>query len=230
MAGSAACRQCGRSFEPYGGHYRVYCKECTAKADKAIAKETAVQCKECGKEFAAPSRSFHFCSDACRAEGARRYHREYRRKYMADPAKRATAMAYIRASAAARRARKRGGRPPQKQALPRVDPNAEPTVCRLCGRTFAQYGRGVHAYCKRCTAKADREIARTVHAKCRECGKRFTAATRNARYCSDKCRADGAQRGRRESIRRVEADPEKRSRLAAQSRSYRAARRGVADW
>ena len=225
MAGPRSCRQCGTIFEPYGGHYHVYCKECAARADKAIAQTPAAVCRECGNKFSAPTRSFHFCSDACRADGLRRYNREYRRRYLTDPEKRAMAMARNRAAGAARRARKRGGGPPQRQALPRVDPNAEPSTCRLCGRTFAQYGRGIHAYCKRCTAKADREIARTVHAKCRECGKRFAASSRNTRYCSDECRAEGGRRYGREFRHRAEADPERGAIGAARRRAWGAAHR-----
>ena len=228
MAEPVACRQCRRSFEPYGGHHRVYCKECTDKADKAIAQAPVVQCRECGAKFSPPNRSFHFCSDACRADGLRRYNREYRRRYMTDPKKRATAIARTRASAAARRSRKRDGRPPRPQAPSRVDPNAEPSACRLCGRTFVQYGLGIHAYCKRCTAKADREIARTVQAKCKECGNRFVASTRNARYCSDECRAEGARRYSRESRLKAEADPEKGAVWAALRRARRTARAGSA--
>ena len=226
MSDRAACRVCGRDFAPYGRRRRVYCKKCAAKADKAIVLDPVVKCRECGRKFSAPSRSFRHCSDACRAEGARRYNREYMRRYLTDPQKRATALARNRASAAARAARKRGGRPPQKQALPRADPNAEPSVCGLCGRTFVQYGRGVHAHCKRCTARADREVDKPPHTKCKECGKALTTTSRRVRYCSKACSAEGLRRSRRESRRRIKADPEKGALAAAHRRARNAARGG----
>ena len=222
MAGPTACRQCGRSFEPYGGHYRVYCKKCTARADKAIVLAPPVKCRECGKKFTASHRSSRYCSDACRAEGARRYNREYMRRYIADPEKRAIARAHTRASAAARKARKRGGRPTQRQAPLRVDPSAAPSVCRLCGRTFAQYGRGGHADCKRCAARVDRKISRPPNTKCKECGKKLNAASRRVRYCSKACSAEGLRRSCRESARRAKADPEKRALAAARGRAWSA--------
>ena len=228
MSVRPACRLCGRNFAPYGrGRARTFCRRCAARADREAARTLHVDCKACGKGFAAASRTVRYCSDECRAEGARRLNIEYQRKYKADPERRAIATARTRASAAARAARKRGGRPPQKRPPMRVDPNAEPSVCRLCGRTFAQYGHTpCNAYCKRCAARADREITRMVDAKCRACGKAFTAAGRTFHYCSKACRADGARRGRRESRRRLRADPAKRALAEAQERLSRAARRG----
>ena len=228
MAGPVSCRQCGTSFEPYGGHYRVYCKVCTAKADSAIATSLHIKCKECGKKFAAASRSVRYCSDECRTRSVRRCGRDYQRRARADPEKRAIILARVRASAAARAARKRGGRPPQPQPPMRADPNAEPTVCRLCGRTFAQYGNtNRHVYCKRCTSKADRAVAKRPHASCKECGKALATANRCVRYCSDECRADGVRRVRRESSRRRMADPERRAINAAHVRAWHAAHAGV---
>lgn len=58
---------------------------------------------------------------------------------------------------------------------------AEAAACGLCGRGFAVYGRGRHAYCKRCTAKADREIARTLRTGCRACGKALATTSRIVR-------------------------------------------------
>ena len=228
MAGPTPCRQCGRSFEPYGGHYRVYCKDCTAKADSAIVMEPRAKCKECGKALATTSRSVRYCSDECRTESVRRGSRDYQRRAMADPERRAIILARVRASAAASAARKRGGRPPQRRQRPpvRTDTSAEPSTCRLCGRTFATYGRANHAYCKRCTAKADRAIAKRPHTDCKECGKALAATSHSVRYCSDACRADGARRIRRESTQRRMADPEKRAINAAYMRAWHAARAG----
>ena len=186
-----------------------------------------MDCKACGKRFSAPRRSARYCSDGCRADGARRRNREHQRKYLADPEKRALTAARNRAIAAARAARKRGGRPPQRQAPPRADPDAEPSVCRLCGRTFAQYGRSNrHAYCRRCTARADRDVGRTLRAKCAGCGGRFSTTSLAVRYCSDECRADGALRSQRKSDLRFKADPGKRALAEAQKRALRASRMG----
>ena len=227
MDGRTACRICGSSFEQHGGRRRVFCRECTARADRAIAARPAAQCRECGGRFSAPSRSFRYCSDACRTEAGRRYNREYQRRYLTDPGKRAMALARTRASASARRARQAGGMRPPRQPRPpqRANPKAEPSVCRLCGRSFAPYAHTHHAYCRRCTAKADREVAKTLRADCRECGKAFSATNRNVHYCSKECRAGGTRRSHRESRRRIKADPEKRALAAAQSRA-RNARRG----
>ena len=227
MAGPTACRTCGRGLERHGGRSRVFCKECAAKADREIARKPRVKCKECGKKFAAASRIVRYCSRGCRAEFARRYNREYQRKLLADPEKRAIILARTRASAAARRARKRGGRPPQRQPPMRVDPNAEPSVCRLCGRGFAQYGRtNRHVYCRQCTARADREIAKKLRVKCKECGKAFTTTKRSVRYCSDECSAEGVRRSRRRSNARRLADPERHAARAAYMRARSAARGG----
>ena len=223
---AATCVLCGTSFAPYGRGSRTFCKRCAARADRRAARTHRADCKACGKRFAAASRSFRYCSDECRADGVRRRNREHQRKYMADPERRAIAMARARAYTAARASRERGGRPPQPQPPMRADPNAEPTVCRLCGRTFAQYGRtNRHVYCKRCTAKADRDAGRTLRTECRTCGGRFSTASRAARYCSDECRAEGKRRATQESDRRFKADPERRALAAAQNRARNAARR-----
>ena len=228
MSGQAAtCDLCGASFAPYGRNARTFCKRCAAKADREVAKRPPADCKACGKRFVAASRNARYCSDECRAEGARRRNLEHQRRYMADPQKRAIAMARTRASAAARAARERGGRPPRPQAPYRADPNAEPSTCRLCGRKFAQYGHTpCNAYCKRCTAKSDREVGRTLRLKCQVCGGRFSTTTRSARYCSDECRAESAMRSRREDERRYRADPARRAIAAAQGRARLAARSG----
>ncbi len=227
MARPAACRLCGRGFERRERHgRRVYCEQCTARADKAIAGKLHVKCKECGKALATTSHRVRYCSKACSAEYARHYNREYQRKALADPAKRAIILARVRASAAARAARKRGGRPLQRQAPMRVDPDAEPSTCRLCGRSFAQYGNtNRHAYCRQCTARANKAITEKLHVKCKECGKEFTTTNRSARYCSDECRTDGTRRSRRECRLRRMADPEKRATAAAYARAQSAARK-----
>ena len=98
-------------------------------------------------------------------------------------------------------------------------------TCRLCGRTFEQYAGAPTVYCKRCRARADKKVGRTLRARCKECGKAFDAASLLLRYCSDKCRVDGRRRRVRESSRRYRADPEKRAMLSAQRRARAASLR-----
>ena len=96
----------------------------------------------------------------------------------------------------------------------------------MCGRSFEPHSRtGRHAHCKRCTAKADREIARKPRVACKECGKAFSTKTRVVRYCSDACRASVARRARIETRRKRMADPERRALDLARGRAYYAARR-----
>ena len=100
-------------------------------------------------------------------------------------------------------------------------------TCRVCGRDFAPHRRaGLHAYCKRCTAKADKEIARRISVDCKECGKTFPTKTRSVRNCSAKCRADTLRRAARERYHRDMADPEKHTLATARSRARYTARKG----
>ena len=71
-------------------------------------------------------------------------------------------------------------------------------ACRLCGRDVVARGRpGPRpTFCKRCTAKADREAAKVLRVRCKECGKKFTTAHRGVRYCSDSCRRAAAKKQR----------------------------------
>ena len=103
---------------------------------------------------------------------------------------------------------------------------AGPTSCSLCGRSFEPRSRtGRHAYCGRCAAKADREIARTLSVDCKECGKPFSTRTRSVHYCSDACRTAAARRRNSEYQRRYAADPVKRALMLARTRVAAAARR-----
>ena len=165
MAKASACRLCGRGIEPHGrGSRPAYCRRCTAKADKKAARMPRVDCRECGKAFSTRVLTVRYCSDPCRSAAARRASVEGRRRYDADPEKLALKRARSRLAAAARRARARGDRPPRaNRDVKSLKPNpksAEPYPCALCGRDFAPYGAGRPAYCKRCAAKADREIGR----------------------------------------------------------------------
>ena len=232
MAGPSACRLCGRGIEPRG--HPAYCKRCTAKAGREVARMPRVDCKECGKAFATKTRSVRYCSDACRTSAARRANVEYQRRYEADPEKLALKMARARAYDAARRARARGEEPPQAgRDVGRLKRNAapvEPYPCRLCGRDFAPYGGARPAYCKRCRAKFDKEINRVMAVDCRECGQKFSTLNRIAVYCSKACRAAGRKRTTDESSRRGMADPEKHvlrvARIRARSAAHRAEEKG----
>ena len=203
-----------------------------------------VDCKECGKAFSTSSRSARYCSDGCRAEAGRRYSREYMRKYMSDPDKRAMMLARTRAAAANRRAKegkegRRQRRLREKERQRRLaaagggterPPRAEaskPTSCGLCGRSFEPYGRAHHAYCKRCTAKADKEIARVLRINCKECGKAFSTSNRAVRYCSAECRAEGRRTQDRRHMHESAADPEKHAIRLARTRAWAASRRAL---
>ena len=235
MAKMLTCRTCGRDFARYLRTGRnSYCRHCTAKADKEIARILRVDCRECGKPFPTKSRVVRYCSDECRSSAARRRNAENQRKYTADPEKRAIKLARARASRAARRAGDRGKRPPsppragRAAVIPRRNAEAaEQYACGLCGRHFEPYGRGSRpVHCRQCAAKADKEIARMLSVDCRECGREFSTPSRLVKYCSRECSAARKSRSRRERERRRMADPNARALAAAYMRAWGAARRG----
>ena len=144
---AAACALCGSDIEPHGrGKRPAYCKGCTAKANKKAARMPRVNCRECGKTFSTRVLTVRYCSDPCRSAGARRARVEGQRRHDADPEKLALKRARTRLASAARRAKKRGDRPPRASrdaATPRRSVGAaEPYQCALCGRDFAPYGAG----------------------------------------------------------------------------------------
>ena len=232
MARQPACRLCSRSVKPSGrGKTPSYCKRCTAKADREIAKKPRVDCQECGKTFSTRTRSVRYCSDACRTAAARRADIVNQRRHEADPWNRAMKLARARRAATARRARARGRRPPTRasrdvKSLKRNAKAAEPYPCELCGRDFAPYGGARPVHCRRCSARIDMEIDKERAVKCMECGKKFSTPTRVARYCSRACSAAGRARTSREGERRRMADPEARALAAARTRAWVAANRG----
>lgn len=229
MAQTVDCRVCGRSFVRRGNY--VYCKRCAAKADRAIARDPHMGCKECGKPLLTDSRGVRYCSDECRTDAKRRRAREYGRRQLMDPRKRAIATARVRAIVARRRARDAGGPPgrgrgrQRKQAdggaagLPPRAARPRTLTCRLCGRSFEMRGRGSRSYCKRCAAMADREAARKPRRQCKECGKKFDSKAHFVRYCSDECRAKVTKRRERRNNRSRSADPEKSAIAAARRRA-----------
>ena len=237
MPEPSVCRLCGDSFEQRGRARRTYCKRCSTRADKAIAKRPLVECGECGNKFAGSGRA-RYCSPACRVDGRRRSDREYMRRYLADPQRRAVFVAQQRARVASRRAKEgRGGegrrkpRRTRQQAgraagrAPRAAAPVQSAECRLCGGSFATYGGTYHAHCKRCAAKADRIVARVRRVKCGMCGKAFATTHSTAKYCSDACRAEAIRRSRKRSRRRLKADPERHAMELARTRAWVASKK-----
>ena len=231
MAKTIACRLCGSDIKPRGrGNRPAFCKRCNAKADKMIAQRPRMDCRECGKAFSAKNRSVRYCSDACRTASARRANVESQRKYTADPRNHARKLAHARASAA-RRAAERGKRQPTRASrdVKSQRPNAksaEPYACALCGRDFVPYGGRRPVHCKRCAAKADKDIGRKRTLNCKECGKKFSTLNRIVRYCSRECNAASQSRISRESGRLRLKDPEVRALASARWRAWVAARKG----
>ena len=108
---------------------------------------------------------------------------------------------------------------------------AEPYACALCGRDFAPYGGGRHpVHCKRCSAKADREIGEERTLNCKECNKKFTTSNHTVRYCSAKCRTDTRRRVALERYHSRMADPEERALAAARQRARLAAGGAREKW
>ena len=228
MAGTAACRLCGASFEPHGRGSRVYCERCTAKADRDVASAIGAKCKECGKEFSTRNRLVRYCSDKCRNDGTRRLRREYRRRYMADPEKRAMWLARTRLAAAGRRRAVEGKRPAggsrAAAGRPPRPSRAKQRTCELCGRSFAPRGGTARIHCERCAARLAREVSKVLRIKCKECGKEFSTKRRTVRYCSTACSTEVIRRRLREYARRRAADPEQAAILSARDRARKGAK------
>ena len=109
----AECRICGKAFRTPTRIVKYCSDACRKKGYMRHAKPgrrpgraraATAKCRVCGKAFAAdlPGTPRVYCSDACRAEGRRTWIREYMRRYLADPEKRAI-HAVRNAEAAARR-------------------------------------------------------------------------------------------------------------------------------
>ena len=233
MAGATTCGLCGKSFEPYGGTGRAYCRRCTARADKKVAGAIDAKCKECGGKFSTRNRRVRYCSDRCRIDGTRRLKREQGRRYRADPEKRAINRARERAWTASRRAMEgkrpasSGGRQKDDHAAghpPRRRSRARQRTCELCGSSFVPRCRAARTNCERCAARFDGEISRALSVKCKECGKEFSTKNRAVRYCSTGCSAEAIRRRLREYARRCRADPEQRAILSARARARKAAK------
>ena len=119
--GTAKCRECGKKFATPSRVVR-YCSDPCRKKGYARHHATTllplrpkvrtVKCRVCGAAFATnrgPGQPQVYCSAACRVEGGRAKKRNYMRRYLEDPEKRAIHAARLRASAAKRKAGKKGG-------------------------------------------------------------------------------------------------------------------------
>ena len=117
---SDACREKGRLRRARAGAQRrrrgsAGARERGGTADKAAgaarsgaAAPPAPACRVCGKGLAT-SRQRAYCSAECRTEGKRARKREYVRRYLEDPERRAVQAARMRAAYVRRMARKRDG-------------------------------------------------------------------------------------------------------------------------
>ena len=124
------CKECGRDFSTQSRAVK-YCSDACRKRGRARAsvlsdraraprqregrpsKKEAIACRTCGGRFF-PAQGYRghppsYCPDACRADGKRAKAREYARRYLADPERRAIHAARMRAYAARRREEDRGG-------------------------------------------------------------------------------------------------------------------------
>ena len=116
------CRECRKAFATPSRAVRYCSDECRKAARsrqrnaprrrRPAERDEAAKCRTCRKEFTPvrkPGKPLVYCSEECRAEGRRRLSREAMRRYVSDPEKRALTAARTRASAALRKARRKGG-------------------------------------------------------------------------------------------------------------------------
>ena len=115
--GTAACRICGTTFEAPSRTIKYCSDECRKKGymrgrrgpGRPVGRTRGkkAECRSCGKEFKVDGRAGTpraYCSDECRTEGRRARSREYLRRYLADPEKRALHVVRGTEAAARRRA------------------------------------------------------------------------------------------------------------------------------
>ena len=118
--GTGACRVCGKKFRAPTRIVKYCSDECRRqgymRGRRSSARPRAperAECRSCGKEFAVEGRAGTprvYCSPGCRADGRRAKTREYMRRYLADPEKRAAHIVRgTEAAAAKRRAATTGG-------------------------------------------------------------------------------------------------------------------------
>ena len=236
MARPIARRLSGQGLAQHGGASHTRHKEYAAKSGGKAGGTLSIDCKECGREFSTNTRASRYCSDDCRLDGRRRRVRESTRRYMADPEKHAIALARSRANDARRRKqagmgkrRLHAGHGAGAAAATTAAAPSKQATCRLCGRSFAKYGGTRHAYCKECTARADRKVGRVMRVQCAQCGKEFSTTHSRVRYCSAACGAEARRIRDREHSQRRLVDPEKRAGPAAHARAAGARRSRDAD-
>ena len=136
--------------------------------------------------------------------------REYMRRYLADPEKRAVHAARLRASAARRSAmdgRSRTGSVQCVQCGAKFA--ADGSRVRYCSNPCRKEGRARtrEAYMRRLRAAAE---ANAKAARCRACSKEFAPGNRGGRlmfYCSAACRAEWRRGYYREYERRRQRRP-----------------------
>ena len=119
--GNAKCRICEKAFRAPSRTVKYCSDECRKKgymrgrsAPARRALERKAECRACGKEFRVEGRAGTgraYCSPACRTAGRRERGREYLRRYLADPEKRAAHVVRNTEAAARRRAAARAGGP-----------------------------------------------------------------------------------------------------------------------
>ena len=210
------CRECGGTFRTPNrsigycsdacrkkGYTRRRSAASAASAAAAVApsaglaRERTVKCRICGKAFLTdmrPGKPQVYCSPPCRAEGSRVRMREYMRRYLADPKRRAVHAARLRASSARRTARDARNR-------------TRSVECAQCGGEFSTSNRSIR-YCSDPCRKKARALAGAAYkrrrrerdgaamaatAKCRVCSKEFALGRGGGRRtlcCSHACRAE----------------------------------------
>ena len=101
----AKCKECGRTFETASRVVRYCSGPCreegyarvrmalrkNRRAPSPAARAVAQKCRVCGRALTpgGHGRFRVYCSAPCRAEGVRAKNREYMRRYLSDPKKRA---------------------------------------------------------------------------------------------------------------------------------------------
>ena len=234
----AGCRECGRAFEtpslavrycsdPCRKKARARGRTASASASAAAAprraRKRAAKCLVCGGAFPpdkGKGRPMSYCSPPCRAEGTRARMREYMRRYLSDPDRRALHAARLRASSA------------RRSAVGAAD-HVRSVRCALCGTGFSTavpHARYCSDPCRKEAAaryniaykRRRRErggAARSAAAKCRACSKEFAPRHGSGMprlYCSLACRDEARRASDREAKRRERRSSSSRRRLPAE--------------
>ena len=162
---SARCKECGRTFQTPRRTVRYCSAPCRKRGYKTHrgqtspgrARDGTAECRECGGPLVDGARPGNrvYCSAACRARGKRALMRDYMRRYLADPKKRALHSA--RASAAKARSRAAAAKD-----------RARRVRCRVCGGEFST-ARWNARYCSDpCREKGYRRVRKASERQRRE--------------------------------------------------------------